>query len=64
MVAPLKPDAGWDAVKGFAKSIADSMAGDSPEKYVTVASGGMVLQVPCALDPAKLAKGLGASYVK
>ena len=27
--------------------------GDSPEKYAGVASGGMVLQVPCALEPGK-----------
>lgn len=36
VVSPLKPAAGWDAVKGFAKGIADSMAGDSPDRYVAV----------------------------
>lgn len=34
VVAPLKPRAGWDEVKAFAKSIADSMASDSPGRYV------------------------------
>ena len=35
VVAPLKPKAGWAAVKSFAKAIADSMALDSPERYVS-----------------------------
>src|SRR5690606_7621067 len=34
VVAPLKPRAGWDEVKPFAKSIADAMAADAPERYV------------------------------
>lgn len=34
VVAPLKPRAGWDEVKAFAKSIADDMAADSPERFV------------------------------
>jgi len=34
VVAPLKPDAGWDAVKTFAKGIADAMASDAPERFV------------------------------
>ncbi|MFC6490076.1 DNA ligase D [Nitratireductor sp. GCM10026969] len=34
VVAPLKPRAQWDEVKAFAKSIADAMAGDDPERYV------------------------------
>ncbi|MBX9458670.1 MAG: DNA ligase D [Rhizobium sp.] len=34
VVAPLKPSAGWPAVKAFAKSIADDMAGDEPDRYV------------------------------
>lgn len=35
VVAPLKPSAGWDAVKKFTKSIADDMAADEPERYVS-----------------------------
>jgi bifunctional non-homologous end joining protein LigD len=35
VVTPLKPSAGWDAVKDFAKSIADDMAEDEPEAYVS-----------------------------
>ncbi|MGE0232526.1 MAG: DNA ligase D [Flavobacteriaceae bacterium] len=38
VVSPLKPDAGWDAVKGFAKSIADDMAGEMPNRYVATVS--------------------------
>ena len=34
VVAPLKPKAAWPAVKAFTKSIADAMAGDSPERFV------------------------------
>jgi len=34
VVAPLTPRADWDEVKAFAKSIADAMAGDSPEAFV------------------------------
>jgi bifunctional non-homologous end joining protein LigD len=34
VVAPLKPKAEWPAVKDFTKSIAESMAADSPAKYV------------------------------
>lgn len=34
VVAPLKPKAGWPALKGFAKAMAESMAGDSPDDYV------------------------------
>lgn len=36
VVAPLRPAAGWDAVKGFAKGIADAMAKDSPDRFVAV----------------------------
>lgn len=47
VVAPLKPKAGWDEVKGFAKAMADAMAADAPEKFVaTVAKakrGGKIL---------------------
>jgi bifunctional non-homologous end joining protein LigD len=31
---PLRPAAGWDAVKAFAKALADAMATDSPDRYV------------------------------
>jgi bifunctional non-homologous end joining protein LigD len=34
VVAPVKPDADWPAVKAFTKAIADSMAADSPDRYV------------------------------
>ncbi|WP_439605112.1 DNA ligase D, partial [Shinella sp.] len=33
--APLKPSARWPAVKAFCKAIADAMAKDSPDKYVS-----------------------------
>ncbi|TDR30633.1 DNA ligase D [Aquamicrobium defluvii] len=35
VVAPLKPKADWPAVKAFTKAIADSMAADSPDQYVS-----------------------------
>lgn len=35
VVSPLKPSAGWDEVKTFAKAIADDMASDEPDKYVS-----------------------------
>lgn len=35
VVTPLKPSAGWDAVKGFAKQMADDLAADEPERYVS-----------------------------
>lgn len=35
VVAPLKPKADWAATKAFTKAIADSMASDSPDKYVS-----------------------------
>ncbi|MGE5766492.1 MAG: DNA ligase D, partial [Bacteroidota bacterium] len=38
VVTPLKPRAEWDAVKAFAKGIADAMAADSPERYVATVS--------------------------
>ncbi|MBR0668045.1 DNA ligase D [Roseomonas hellenica] len=34
VVAPLKPKADWAAVKAFTKGIAESMAADSPERFV------------------------------
>ncbi len=33
--APLKPRANWEAVKAFAKALADGMAKDSPDLYVS-----------------------------
>lgn len=33
--APLKPSARWPAVKAFCKGVADAMAKDSPDKYVS-----------------------------
>ncbi|KAA0692574.1 DNA ligase D [Neorhizobium sp. P12A] len=38
VVAPLKPRAGWEEVKAFAKSLADGMSKDSPERYLSVAT--------------------------
>jgi bifunctional non-homologous end joining protein LigD len=35
VVSPIKPKADWPAVKAFTKAIADSMAADSPELYVS-----------------------------
>lgn len=35
VVAPLVPDQGWDAIKTFAHSIANSMVADSPDHYVS-----------------------------
>ena len=35
VVTPLKPSAEWDEVKAFAKAIADDMAADEPDKYVS-----------------------------
>jgi bifunctional non-homologous end joining protein LigD len=35
VVAPVQPKAEWPAVKAFTKSIADSMAADSPDRYVS-----------------------------
>ncbi|MCX8293011.1 DNA ligase D [Phyllobacterium sp. 0TCS1.6A] len=35
VVAPLKPKADWPQVKEFTKAIADSMAADTPDKYVS-----------------------------
>ena len=34
IVSPVKPKAEWPAVKAFTKAIADSMAADSPDRYV------------------------------
>ncbi|WP_421461097.1 DNA ligase D [Agrobacterium tumefaciens] len=38
VVAPLKPEAGWPALKAFAKTMADDMAKAEPEKYLAVAT--------------------------
>ncbi|WP_020174634.1 DNA ligase D [Methyloferula stellata] len=35
---PLKPKAGWDEMKGFAKALAESMARDDPDKFISVAT--------------------------
>lgn len=35
VVAPLKPKAQWPEVKAFTKALADGMASDSPERYVS-----------------------------
>jgi len=35
VVSPLKPKAPWTAVKAFAKTLAESMAGDNPGRYVS-----------------------------
>ena len=35
VVAPVKPEADWPAAKAFTKAIADSMAADSPDRYVS-----------------------------
>ncbi|MGB3390946.1 MAG: DNA ligase D [Pseudaminobacter sp.] len=47
VVAPLKPKAEWPAVKDFTKGIADAMAADSPDRFVsTIAKakrGGKIL---------------------
>jgi bifunctional non-homologous end joining protein LigD len=38
VVAPLKPAAGWDAVKDFARQIADSMEADAPDRFIAKAT--------------------------
>jgi len=38
VVSPLTPGADWPAVKAFTKALADSMAADSPERYVSTIS--------------------------
>lgn len=38
VVAPLKPKADWDTLKSFTKAIADQMAADSPDRYVSTIS--------------------------
>ena len=36
--SPLRPHAGWDAVKAFSHGLAKAMASDSPRKYLVTAS--------------------------
>lgn len=36
VVVPLKPKVTWEVAKTFCQSLAEAMAGDSPEKYVSV----------------------------
>lgn len=38
VVAPLKPRAGWDTVKDFARQLADSMEGDAPDRFIAKAT--------------------------
>ena len=38
VVIPLKPEAKWPAVKNFAKSLAETMARDEPERYLAVST--------------------------
>ncbi|GAA4133012.1 bifunctional non-homologous end joining protein LigD [Aminobacter aganoensis] len=38
VVAPLKPKVGWPEVKAFTKAIADAMASDDPDRYVSTIS--------------------------
>ena len=35
VVSPIKPEAQWPAVKAFTKAIAESMAADSPDRFVS-----------------------------
>jgi len=35
---PLKPKANWDEVKGFAKALAESMAKESPGRFISIAT--------------------------
>jgi bifunctional non-homologous end joining protein LigD len=36
VVVPLKPAADWDAVKDFAHALANAMAADAPDRFVSV----------------------------
>ena len=38
VVAPLKPVAGWDVVKGYARSLAEAMEGDDPDLFISKAT--------------------------
>jgi bifunctional non-homologous end joining protein LigD len=35
---PLKPKASWEEVKGFAKALAESMAKESPDRFISIAT--------------------------
>lgn len=38
VVAPLKPHAGWEAVKAHARALADAMTGDDPDRFIAKAT--------------------------
>lgn len=38
VVAPLKPQASWEAAKAFTKALADSLAADDPDRFIAVAT--------------------------
>ncbi len=38
VAAPLKPKAGWDTVKGFARDLAVAMAADEPKRFIAKAT--------------------------
>ncbi|NHN86874.1 DNA ligase D [Acetobacter musti] len=38
VVVPLKPEAGWDIVKTFSRTLAQAMASDSPDRFVATVS--------------------------
>lgn len=38
VVAPLKPQARWEAAKAFTKALADSLAADDPDRFIAVAT--------------------------
>ncbi|MDQ0347487.1 DNA ligase D [Ancylobacter vacuolatus] len=38
VVAPLKPQASWEAAKAFSKALADSLAADDPARFIAVAT--------------------------
>jgi bifunctional non-homologous end joining protein LigD len=38
VVAPLKPKAGWDEVKAFARAVADAMEADDPDRFIARAT--------------------------
>jgi bifunctional non-homologous end joining protein LigD len=38
VAAPLKPKAGWDAIKGFARDLAQAMEADDPDRFISKAT--------------------------
>lgn len=38
VVAPLRPEAGWDQAKSFCRAVAQTLAGEYPEQYTSTAS--------------------------